>query len=183
MFIFFWKSLLFGRTHLLFENSSTSKHSSTFRKLIYFKTLIYFSKTHLLFKNSSTSKHSSTFQKLIYLKNLIYFSRSHLVQKAHLLLKTQSKKGEEKRKQSFWTPISRSFFFGNGLKKNTWRSNEILETLPKKWLRETHVPYFNKKILKDEESFWQPQATDNGRGGKTKMQRGTSEFKMKWCGT
>ena len=57
-----------------------------------------------------------------------------------------------------------------------------METLPNKNLRETNVPYFKKKILEDEEFVQQPQATDNGRGGKTKMQYGTSEFKLKWCG-
>jgi len=74
----------------------------------------------------------------------------------------------------------------NDLKKNTMRSKKNkatnMETLPNKNLRETHVPYFKKKILEDEEFVQQPQATDNGRGGKTKMQYGTSEFKLKWCG-
>ena len=64
--------------------------------------------------------------------------------------------GEEKRKRSFWTPISRSFFLENDLRKNTRRRKKtkqrILETLPNKYLRETHVPYF-KKILEDEESY------------------------------
>ena len=59
-----------------------------------------------------------------------------------------------------------------------------IETLPNNYLREseTHVPYFNENILEDEESVKQPQATDNGRAGKTKMQYGTSEFILKLCG-
>ena len=65
------------------------------------------------------------------------------------------------------------FFNRLDLRKNTRRKKNKATNI------ETARPYFNKKILKDEESFWQPQATDNGRGGKTKIQRGTSEFKMK----
>ena len=64
--IFFLENLLFERTHLLFENSSTPKTSSTFQKLIYFKKLIYFSETHLLQKTHLLLKNSSTSQKLIY---------------------------------------------------------------------------------------------------------------------
>ena len=47
--IFFLENLLFERTHLLFENSSSWTKSSTSQKVIYFKKVIYFSKTHLLF--------------------------------------------------------------------------------------------------------------------------------------
>ena len=43
----------------------------------------------------------------------------------------------------------------NDLKKNTMRSKKNkatnMETLPNKNLRETHVPYFKKKILEDED--------------------------------
>ena len=43
----------------------------------------------------------------------------------------------------------------NGLRKNTKTSKKNkatnIETLPNKYLQETHVPYF-KKILEDEES-------------------------------
>ena len=97
--------------------------------------------------------------------------------------------GEEKRKRLFWTHIWFSFFFGGGGKRfeakhKKQKKNKAtnIETLPNKYLRETHVPYFNENILEDEESVKQPQATDNGRGGKTKMQYGTSEFILKWCG-
>ena len=122
--IYFSKTHLLQKPHLLFKNSSTSKHSSTSQKLIYFKKLIYFWKTHLLQK-------------------LIYFSKTHLLQKTHLLLKNSThflercwqiwrpffvrrnifkkqsqvfftlevKMEEEKRKRLFWTLIWCSFFF------------------------------------------------------------------------
>ena len=91
-----------------------------------------------------------------------------------------------KKKAILLDPYFAQLFLENDLKKNTMRSKKNkatnMETLPNKNLRETHVPYFKKKILEDEEFVQQPQATDNGRGGKTKMQYGTSEFKLKWCG-
>ena len=65
--------------------------------------------------------------------------------------------GGRKKKRSFWTLNSRSFFLENDLRKNTRRSKKNkatnIETLPNKHLRETHVPYFKKKILEDEESY------------------------------
>ena len=139
-----------SKSSCFFEKPSVWKNSSTFRKLIYSKNLIYFSKTHLLQKthlllrNSSTSKNSSTSQKLIY-----FLSEGISFQKKSWR--------EGKRKRSFWTLISRSFFFvENDLRKNTRRGKKNkatnIETLPNKYLRETHVPYF-KKILEDEESY------------------------------
>eukprot|EP00493_Phyllostaurus_siculus_P021427 UN21754 len=70
------------------------------------------------------------------------------------------------RERSFWTLISRSFFWKTIGRKTqgeakTKNKGTNMETLPNKYLRETHVPYFNKKGLEDEESVQQPQATDN----------------------
>ena len=136
--MFFLKNLLFERTHLLFENSSTPKTSSTFQKLIYFKKLIYFSETHLLQKTHLLLKNSSTFCQKEYL-----FKKSH--------------GGKEKESDRFGLLFRVAFFFvENDLRKNTRRGKKNkatnIETLPNKYLRETHVPYF-KKILEDEESY------------------------------
>ena len=65
--------------------------------------------------------------------------------------------GEEKRKRLFRTLIWCCFFLENDLRQNTRRSKKNkatnIETLPNKYLRETHVPYFNENILEDEESY------------------------------
>ena len=142
--MFFLKNLLFERTHLLFENSSTPKTSSTFQKVIYFKKVIYFSETHLLQKTHLLLKNSSTSQKLIYfLSEGISFKKSH--------------GGKEKESDRFGPLFRAAFFLENDLRKNTRRSKKNkatnIETLPNKYLRETHVPYFKKKILEDKESY------------------------------
>ena len=153
--IYFSKTHLLQKPHLLFKNSSTSKHSSTSQKLIYFKKLIYFWKTHLLQK-------------------LIYFSKTHLLQKTHLLLKNSThflercwqiwrpffvrrnifkkqsqvfftlevKMEEEKRKRLFWTLIWCSSFFGKWFeakhkKKQKKQSNKYRDPSQQLFTRRT----------------------------------------------
>ena len=147
--MFFLKNLLFERTHLLFENSSTPKTSSTFQKLIYFKKLIYFSETHLLQKTHLLLKNSSTFCQKEYL-----FKKSH--------------GGKEKESDRFGLLFRVAFFCGKRFeekhkKRQKKQSNEYRDPSQQIFTRDARAIFQEnsrgRRILR------QPQWTITNGGG------------------
>ena len=98
----------------------------------------------------------------------LFFCQKYFTKKRQVFFNLEVNTGKKKESNRFGLLFREAFCFGKWYEEKHMEKQKSkttnIETLPKKWLRQTHVPYFNKKILKDEESFLQPQTTNTSWG-------------------
>jgi len=92
----------------------------------------------------------------------LFFCQKYFTKKRQVFFNLEVNTGKKKESNRFGLLFREAFCFGKWYEEKHMEKQKSkttnIETLPKKWLRQTHVPYFNKKILKDGESFF---ATSN----------------------